>query len=299
MRKSFIFSLVLLSATWISAQENPDTSYWTKGGLFKVDMAQSSFTNWSAGGINAINANSLLSTYAKYQKGKVSWDNTLDLSYGLLRQKPSRDSVTLIKSDDKIDLNSKLGYRACEYWNYAGFLSFKTQFDEGFNYPNTTDPISRFLAPAYLIFGVGMDFKPNKDFSLLLSPLTGKLTMVNDDSLSAKGAYGVEPGNTTRTELGGYVKASYRHDLMENISFQTKVDLFSNYLHNPQNIDVNWEVLIAMKVNKFVTVTLGTHLIYDDDIKIKVYDDSGKNLIGEGPRTQFKEVLGVGFSYKF
>lgn len=299
MKKLYIAFILSITSTFLLAQTPSDTSYWKRGGIVKIDFAQNSFTNWAAGGINSMAVNSLLSTFANYKKDNLRWDNTLDLGYGLIRQKPAKDSVNLMKSDDKIDFNSKFGLKAFDSWFYSGFLNFKTQFDKGYRYPDRENVISRFMAPAYLLFGAGMDYKPSDNFTVLISPVTGKGTFVLDDTLNSKGAFGVEPGMTSRMELGGYVKAAYKVNLADNVSMQTKVDLFSNYLKNPQNVDVNWELLVAMKVNKFITATIGTQVIYDDDIKIKIYDDSGMNQIGEGPRTQFKEVFAIGLSYKF
>jgi hypothetical protein len=294
--KRIITTTLFLVAALVAFSQN-DTTYWRKGGMLKADFAQNSFTNWGAGGINSVAINSMFSTFLNYKRNNLSWDNTLDLGYGLIRQKPSRDSVSLIKSDDKIDFNSKFGLLAWDKWYYSGFLNFKTQFDEGYKYPDNVNKISTFMAPAYLIFGVGMDYKPNPNFNLLLSPVTGKMTFVLDDSLSARGEFGVHPGHSSRTELGGFVKIAFKRNLFENVSFQTKIDLFSNYLHNPQNVDVNWEALIAMKVNKYISATIGTQLIYDDDIMIKGVDKEGNPF--NGPRLQFKEVFGVGLSYKF
>jgi hypothetical protein len=174
----------------------------------------------------------------------------------------------------------------------------------GYNYPNDSVFISRMFAPAYTLIAIGMDYKPSDNLNLFISPLTGKFTFVNDERLANEGAFGVTPaeyddlgtlitaGKKSRAELGGYVRFLYKRDVFENVNFLTKVDLFTNYLDNPQRIDINWEVLIALKVNKFITATIATHLIYDHDINIT--DKDGRT----GPRTQFKEVFAVGFSYK-
>lgn len=185
---------------------------------------------------------------------------------------------------------------------YAALLNLKTQFSPGYNYPNDSVKISAFFAPAYLLGALGLDFKPDAYFSAFLAPLTAKLTIVTDKKLSDSGAFGVTPGESVLSEFGGYLRIIYtkndfKNEFLKNIAFTSKLDLFSNYLKNPQNIVVNWENLIIMKVNKYVTVNFNTQLIYDDKIKIKP-SDSGPDAI-PGPRIQFKEILGVGFSYKF
>jgi len=204
-----------------------------------------------------------------------------------------------VKTDDRIDFQSKYGRKASDKWFYSGLMSFKTQMTPGYNYPNTDDKISDLLAPGYLLFSVGMDYKPNPELSVFLSPLTSKNTIVADDYLSSIGAFGVDPGKKFRSELGAYANIAYKKDeIVKNVNFLTKLDLFSNYLHNPQNIDISWEALIVMKVNKFISATVNTHLLYDDDILIKVGEGSEGDAI-MGKRAQFKEVIGVGLTYKF
>jgi hypothetical protein len=168
----------------------------------------------------------------------------------------------------------------------------------GYNYPDDSVKISDLFAPAYVLLAIGLDYVPGPDFTVYFSPFTYKLTMVNDDVLADAGAFGVEPGNHTKSEFGGYMRTFFKKDLMENISVQTKLELFANYLREFGNIDVSWETLLAMKVNKYVSATLSTHLIYDDDVTIYRDNDDGEpepvnSLI------QFKEVLAVGFSMNF
>jgi len=283
---------------------------WKTGVVLSISASQSSFTNWAAGGQNSIALNGLSSLFANYKKKNASWDNTLDLGYGKLLQ---GDDKKWIKTDDKIDLASKYGQKASKKWYYAALLNFKTQMDEGFKYPNDSVTISNFMAPAYIIGAIGMDYKPNKNFSAFIAPVTSKTTIVNDQNLANAGAFGVEkaifdettgliitPGEKLRNEFGGYVKLAYQKDeIFKNVNLTTKIDLFSNYLENPLNIDVSWEVLVAMKVNKYISVTVATHLLYDDDIKIGIDTNNDGTPNKFGPRTQYKQVIGVGLSYKF
>lgn len=278
------------------------TQGWKKGGVFTLAVAQTSLTNWASGGQNSVSLNGLFSGFANLKKGKMAWDNTLDLGYGLLKQ----GSEDFRKTDDKIDFVSKYGQEAFGKFYYSALLSFRTQFSSGYNYPDRTNKISDLFAPAYLMAAAGLDYKPNAYFSAFIAPLTGKFTFVTDQKLSDAGAFGVDPGMKSRSELGGYMRAVYsrndfKGEFLKNITFTTKIDLFSNYKTNPQNIDVNWENLIGMKVNKFLTVSFVTQLIYDDDILVP-FDRNGNGTIaaGEGVKSkaQFKEILGVGFSVK-
>jgi len=316
--KKRIIALVLISTVFsvltfgqvtegeknLRTQSADTTRGWKTGGVLSVNLAQTSLKNWSAGGQNSVALNGLFSVFANLVQGKSAWDNSLNLGYGLLKQ---GDQTR--KTDDKIDFLSKYGRQAFSNFYYAALLNFKTQMRPGFNYPDETNKISDLFAPAYLLTALGLDYKPNPNFTAFIAPLTGKFTFVNDDALSAAGAFGVDPGEKSKSELGGYIRAGYtkndfKQEFLKNVSFATKIDLFSNYLKNPQNIDVSWETLIAMKVNKYISVSLNTHLVYDDDIKIAVdRNDDGiidaAELASKGSRIQFKEIFGVGFSYNF
>jgi hypothetical protein len=277
---------------------------WKTGGVLAINLSQTSLTNWSAGGQNSVAVNGLFSGFTNYKKGKSVWDNSLDLGYGLLKQGKTE---AYRKTDDKIDFLSKYGREAFKNFYYSALLNFKTQMTPGYNYPDDTTKISDFFSPAYLLTALGLDYKPNAYFSAFIAPLTSKLTFVTNKALSDAGAFGVEPGKKSLSEFGGYFRAIYsrndfKSEFLKNISFTTKIDLFSDYLKNPQNIVVNWEVLLVLKVNKFISANLTTQLIYDDKIKIP-YDTNGNGTIesGEGINSlvQFKEILGVGLSAKF
>jgi hypothetical protein len=267
---------------------------WKKGGAVFLNMSQTSLTNWAAGGTNSMALNGLVNLYANYTYGNSTWDNTLDLGYGKVKQGEGK----FIKSDDKIDLMSKYGQKASGAWYYAVLMNFKTQMDKGYNYPNDSVMISKFMAPAYILGAIGMDYKPNDVFSAFIAPVTAKITMVNDQVLADSGAFGVDRGKKSRAEFGGYIRVAFKKDLMQNVNFGTKIDFFSNYLHNPQNIDINWEALLALKVNKFITASVSTQLIYDDDIVIIKELDNGTTKEVKS-KIQFKEILGIGFTLKF
>lgn len=302
------FTQIIEGEEQLRTQTADSIEGWKKGGIVTLNISQTSLTNWAAGGQNAFSANGLISLFANYKKDKSLWSNSLDIGYGILKQGKDED---FIKTDDKIDLLSKYGRKAAKGWYYAALFNFKTQLTAGYNYPNDSVKISTLFAPAYILGSLGMDYKPSDVFSAYISPLTSKITIVTDQDLANQGAFGVTPaeyddlnaliseGEKVRFELGGYLRLEYRKEIMENITLLTKLDLFSNYLDNPQNIDVGWETLITMKVNQYISASLSTHLIYDDDIDISV-DTNDDGITDEiGPRTQFKEVLGIGFSYKF
>ena len=301
MKKTPILLLLTLVLTGIIppafSQDADTTRGWQKSGVFSLNVSQATFTNWASGGQNSVALNGLINLGANYRTDKSAWDNALIIGYGKMIQKGNE--LGWVKTDDRIDFQSKYGRKATDKWFYSGLMSFKTQMDNGYNYPDTDKKISGLLSPAYLLFSLGMDYKPNPAFSLFLSPLTSKNTIVMDDDLSMAGAFGVEPGKNFRPELGAYANIAYKNDeVVKNVSFMTKLDLFTNFLKNPQNIDISWEALLVLKVNEYISATVNTLLLYDDDILIKIDEDGeGNPLLGK--RAQFKEVIGVGFTYKF
>jgi hypothetical protein len=310
MSKVYFFVLILLIPFMSDAQ--PDTSSdttrnWKTGGVISLNISQVALSNWVAGGQNSMAANSLFNYFFNYKRDNKAWDNTIDLGYGIIKQ----NHIQWIKSDDHIDISSKYGQYAFKEWYYSALINFKTQFSAGYNYPNDSVKISDFLAPGYGLLALGLDYKPNDNFTMLIAPVTAKFTIVKERALADAGAFGVDPaefddagnlarkGDNLRKEIGGYVKIAFKQKLMQNVTFQTKADFFSNYLNNPGNIDISAEFLLSLKVNKFISATVLTNLIYDDDIKIPVDTDKDGQPDAAGPRTQLKEVLAVGFSYKF
>lgn len=282
-----------------------DTSavHWKKGGNINIAVQQVSLTNWAGGGQSAISGNGLLNLFATYSKKRIAWSNNLDLAYGVIKQASNRNWW---KNDDRIQFTSKYGYKTFDHAYLTGLLDFKSQFAAGYNYPNDSVKISNFLSPAYVVAAFGLDFKPNKNVSFFFAPTTLRVTMVNDDTLAKYGAFGVQKEvrdvttgevrihySKVREQFGGYFKMVFKKNVMENIDFATTLELFSDYLHNPQNLYVNWTTLTTMKVNKYISATLSTQMIYDEAVMIK--DRDGKI----GPRLQFKQVLGIGLAHKF
>ncbi len=273
-------------------------STWHYGGIFGLNFSQVSLRNWAGGGQNSITVTSLAGLYAKYKKGNVYWDNALDLEYGLFTDDPK--FAKFYKSSDRIELNSKLGIKANDHLSYSGLLNFLSQFDVGYASREDSIYISRFLAPGYVLVALGMDYKPNDKFSMFVSPATAKFTIVNDKRLSDAGAYGVDSGSVVRSEIGGYLKIGYEDpEIFKNVGLKTNLGLFSNYLKNPQNIDVNYDLRLDMKINKYMTANFTLQMMYDHDVNITEYGKDGTTVIGFGPRLQIKQMLAAGLAYKF
>ncbi|MEP7277900.1 MAG: DUF3078 domain-containing protein [Bacteroidota bacterium] len=272
---------------------------WKTGGLFNLNFGQTSLSNWAAGGDNLqLNVNGLLNVHAYYAKNRNAWDNSLDLALGFIKS----TSLGSRKSDDNIDLMSKYGYKLSptSKWYASALVDFRTQFAPGYNYPTatTSTKISQFLSPAYALLSLGFDFKPNKDFSLFLSPITSRWVIVTATGLNRltpteKGnVYGVLLGKTVNNEMGAYLSANYLKEIIKNVTYKGKLDLFSNYKRNPGNIDVYMTNLLSTNVFKGLSFNLGLDLIYDDDVRI-----FGNNA--DAARTQFREYIGIGYMKKF
>ncbi len=267
---------------------------WKTGGLLSLTVNQGALSNWAAGGDkSSLSMASTANLYAFYKKDRHIWDNTIDLAYGMVKT----TSLGMRKSDDRIDLVSKYGYQVGKgHWYVGALFNFRSQFAKGYSYPEDKEEVftSEFMAPAYILLSPTITYQRSDNFSVALSPATARWVIVNNDSLSAAGAYGVDPGKKTNTEFGAFASVNYKTKISENTSYQGRLDLFSNYFHNPRNIDLYMTNILLVKVTKLITVSISLDMIYDDDVGS--LDDNG-NL--RGPKLQLKELMGVGLSYTF
>jgi hypothetical protein len=265
----------------LSAYEKKDSVYgWSHAGIAGVTFGQTSLHNWAAGGDDTFSGNIIFNASANYLKNNWFWDNKLSAEYGIIHS----SSYDWQKNADKINLTSVAGRRISPRWSVSFLLNFNTQFTKGHNYPDTETYISTFMAPAYTDAALGFTYKPNKKYTLFISPVAEKVTFVLDDSLSTAGALGVDPGKKIKWETGAYLMASSNQTIYGNIGIISTLNLFTPYDDNFGNIDVNWDLLVNYKINKLFTATLNTTLRYYDD---------------ERTRIQFKEILGLGLTYSF
>jgi hypothetical protein len=274
------------------AKDPKDTipKIWKKGGFYSLNVAQGSSSNWAAGGDKfSLAINSTLSLYAFYKKGKNHWDNTLDMNIGYI----NTTTLGSRKNDDRVDFLSLYGHAIAPKWNVGGLFNFRSQLFDGYTYTGTTPSFSStLLSPAYIILSPGIEYKPNANFSAFLSPATGRWTIVTDKYLSNKGAYGVALGKHVKSEFGAFASFNYFKEFNKIISYKGRLDLFSNYLKNPQNIDVYFTNLISVKLTKALALTYSLDMIYDDDVR--VFGATGKS-----PALQLKSMLGIGLMMKF
>tara|TARA_R100000353_G_scaffold176130_2_gene149727 strand:+ start:27321 stop:28352 length:1032 start_codon:yes stop_codon:yes gene_type:complete len=275
-------------------------------------LNQVSFTNWNSGGTNSISGIVSGKSTAKFKSEKWSWNSQINLKYGLNKQEENG----VKKTEDIIDLKSNLVLQtdSISNWFYSARFSFNTQFSNGYKYPDTEQAISRFLAPGYMFFGMGMEYgKKIEHLSFYASPFTIKTTFVLDDALANKGAFGVNPaiydlegnmlnpGSRVKNEVGILLTNKYEEQIFENIELNSQLRLYTDYINSFGNIDIDWEVHFDMKVNKFVKASLGSHLRYDNDIKMASQRDdiTNEEIIKQGPTVQWKQVLGIGVVIDF
>ncbi|GAA4014184.1 DUF3078 domain-containing protein [Hymenobacter fastidiosus] len=301
--------LPLLAQTSETTAAAPDTVQgWRRGGVGTLNLSQVSLTNWAPGGQSSLSVLAIGNVFAHHRRGDNTFDTSLDLLYGTLKAGKAR----MRKNDDKLELNAKYGHQFTKVLYYAAQVNVKTQLTPTKAIEKPDSLLSGFFAPAFILTSIGIDYKPNDQLSVFGSPITGKFTVVANQTLADAGAFGVEAADRTaagqlirgtgqrfRKELGAYLNVKYRKPVWENVVFQTKLDLFSNYLHNPQNIDVNWETLVSFKVNRFISSSIATTLVYDDDVLVPLDENEDGVPDGRGRRIQFKEILGIGLTYKF
>ncbi len=294
MKKILLLSAFFIGMASMNAQDESATDVtkqgWSRSGNISFLFNQSSFNNWTAGGINNISGTLGLNYDFNYVKGDIVWDNKLIASYGITKIEGSEKQ----KTDDRLELNSLLGKKASGYWFYSAFLNFKTQMDSGFD-SETDEKTTHFFSPAYLQFGPGMLWKKSDNLKVNIAPATAKMIFVHDEFTAvptalasafneAGGYFGVEANETSRFELGFALGAYYKLKLMKNVSMENILNLYSNYLEDPQNVDIDYTMNLVMTINKYLSANLAFQTIYDDN--------AFKGF-------QTREVFGLGINYGF
>ena len=261
-------------------------TFWTNSLLSQLNFSQTSLTNWAAGGNSSIALGGYVDAKANYEKDKILFQNRFQIGYGFVKM----FGDILKKTDDRLSLDSKFGYKATEKLYFSAAFGIKTQMDKGYEYTKTdTTLVSQFVAPLYSTLALGLDYKPFSWLSVTFAPLTGGVVVVSVPEL--RGSYGNKPDEKVRKEFGARLKVKLDKEVFKNVKIDTELVLFSDYLNKPQNIQVNWDLSISMQVNKFMSANIRTNLIYDDNIKID--DKYGV----KAARVQFREVLSTGLSY--
>jgi hypothetical protein len=304
----FLFSVSISAQELINSKSSDTISHWTKKNKVGFDISEIIFVNWSAGGNSAISG-LLKGDFSRiYVKGNQKWVNDLSIRYGLNKQ----DGHEMRKTDDAIQINSTFGYRKdmITNWYHSAKFNFNTQLTNGYTYPNTQKAISRLFAPAYIFLGVGAENASKKKHRIFyISPFTFKTTLVLDQRLANQGAFGVAKaqydssntiivnGKKSKTELGLLFTSFYKKEIVKNITLVNKLVIYSDYINNFGNIDIDNDVVLDLVVNQYVRATIGGRIIYDDDIKAK--EEIGGKQVTVGPKMQVKQQFGVGLVYTF
>lgn len=278
MKKKLLIILALGCVVTLKAQDEPTTPAaadndtigpWTKKGNASLMFNQSTFSNWVAGGENNISGTLGFNYDFNYKKGDWAWDNKIIASYGIIK---TRNSAFAKKTDDRLYFNSVLGKKASEHWYYSAFVNFKTQFTKGYIYSKNDagtefrNEYTNFFSPAYLLIGPGMEYKRDDNFKINLSPATSKFTFVDKNfTLPNEAYFGVKEGKTMRYELGFNASMYYKLDIIANVTFENILNLYSNYIEDPQNVDIDYQLNIVMKINRYLTTNLMFQTIYDDN----------------------------------
>jgi hypothetical protein len=315
MKKIYLSCLVVISivSTGLSQDTLATDTTWRLGGYGSLQFSQVAMDNWAAGGENSISLTVIGFGFADYKLDKNYWNNYVLLTYGAYR---GQYDETVRKNVDLIDIGTRAGHEIAKHWYLAGLVNFRSQFANGYNYPVVDTVVSKFLAPGYLLVSAGIEWKPVDYFSLFLSPATGKFTFVSDEAIADRGTYGNDPaiydssgvlishGKKIRSEFGALFVAAFQKDIAKNVNLATKLTLFDNYTDkdksNRDNVDVNFDAILNLKINEWLSASVYGSLIYDHNIFIMDLDkETGLPTGTGGPRTQWKEGLGVGITYKF
>ncbi|MFA7251315.1 MAG: DUF3078 domain-containing protein [Bacteroidales bacterium] len=261
-------------------------TFWTNSVLSQLNFSQTSLTNWAAGGNSSVALGGYVDAKANYDKNNIKFQNRFQIGYGFVKM----FGDILKKTDDRLSLESKLGYKATDKLYFSAAFGIKTQMAKGYKYTaSDTTLVSQFASPLNATLGLGIDYTPFPWLSMTFAPLTGGLVVVSLPELREN--YGNKPDEKVRKEFGAQLKIKLDKEVFKNVKVDTELVLFSDYLNKPQNIQVLWDLSVSMQVNKFMNANIRTNLIYDDNIKIA--DKNGH----KAARVQFREILSIGLSY--
>ena len=298
--------------TTSSSSSNDTIKKWTLKSLSLVSVAQNAFVNWAAGGESSLSGKAEFDYDLKYKKDKFTYDQSGNLVFGLVGYIDKR----IEKTNDKLNLSVAFSHQLSKKWSLTNFTTLKTQFANGYKYPDDSTLISAFFAPAYLTISFGFNYKPNDEFQLFMSPVSGKVSFVLNDELANKGLYGVKkatldslgnvivPGKQFLGEVGLNLFTTYRAEIMKNVKLNTALTLHNNYLDfeikNRWNIDVDFDTRLIFSINKIFATVLYMHLKYDHNAKFPNYEmiEGEQVQISESPKLQINESFGLGVKYQ-
>jgi hypothetical protein len=294
------------------------TPFWKYRTEASYVLNQASLSNWVKGGESSISTVLDVTGYSDYDNKnlKLSSNNFARIKFGYMAT--GQDGIR--KNIDLLETNSKLNHKAFGKFDFSAILLFKTQIAKGRNYfknaaeKDTSNLVSKFMNPAVLTIGFGLDYKPNKTTSINFSPFSYKGTFVTDpayfhnkyDSTRIdQTQYGIAKNRKSLNEPGVSFMITNEFKPVETLTIINRLQLFTNYIHNPQNVDVDWEMIATAKLNWFTDIRFNTHLVFDDDTKTVEQYKNGKPILRpdgtekKTARIQFKEMLGLSLFFRF
>jgi len=273
---------------------------WTIGGNGTTGFTQTYLSNWKKGGKSALSVLIMMKGFVNYSSDKFRWENSAEVRNGWI--KPGEEAIQ--KNDDKVELISRFGITAFQKWYYSTEADFETQLFYGYAYPDVSHPVSGYMSPGKFLFKIGMDYKPNKSFSLLISPITSKLVFVRDTLKINKANFKISPGRTSYWEPGLNTDLSFKKSFNPVVSFETKYKMFINYLQPFEDVDINWENNLSIRFSDKISMQLLTYALYDSKVLFDKLDKDGKPVLDANgkkilePKLQFKEFFTIGFNYR-
>jgi len=317
MKKFSVFILgMIFGISCIFAQDDPEPEkIWKITGINQLNLNQIALSNWAAGGDPSISFGLVSKWYANYKKDKISWDNNLNMLFGLFKEEGER----LKKSDDMLDLTSIFGYEAAKKWEYSLMLNFRSQFYKGVDSDYDSVKVSNFMAPGYLTISPAMRYRPVDWFYILLSPITLKSVFVMDQDLADIGAFGVDPaeydtatgvktkdGENSWLRYGAFAEAYIGKEIVKGLSFESKLNAFYSYNDREGlkgiDMDINWENFLNYNLNDWFSVNLFVHLIYypgQPPVNVVILEGEPVIEAGDSYKRQIKQTFGFGLTYKF
>jgi DUF3078 family protein len=289
-------------------KDEADSLGWTIGGGIGLDLGQILVLNPRAGsGQNRFGIGGAVAIFANYKNNRVTWNNNITLNLAIEKTgsgvialpsgEASDQKVPFRKSIDELRVKSTYGYSVAEgsKWSYAVNFGFRSQLlssyqgiDDGqiyvnevkFDGPYINSLVSKFMAPGRFNLGIGMLYEPNSKFSFLLTPITGDIIVITDQDVANLGVHGtkLEDGSTTvyktsRFAFGATLGAQYQDKyLNDRLILKSVLGLFSDYLDNPQNVDVSWTNELTFDIVGGLQLSFSTSLFYDDDVLSNVSD---------------------------
>lgn len=272
----------------------PKTKLWTLSGLTGINLAATTLLNWTAGGSNSASGLLYANLTLLYKKDRIAWENHLDTEIGLMHM--GQTTFPWRKSNDKLNFNSKYGYRVAAKWYATIMAGFKSQYTYGYDY-TTVDGAenkaytSNWLSPSYTDISLGMDWQPNSIISAYFSPIAGRITSVTVPELRER--YGLDADKSTKTQIGMTLKGSLNYYPVSNLKILSTLSLFTPYANGFGNFDVDWSLMVSYQFLKVLTASLMTNLKYYDGVQIANKDGH------YAQRIQLKNVIGVGVGYSF